>query len=163
MPRGNPNIAAHALAANIARGEERWQESRAHADMVAALNAAGYRTLADLPTGKGGADRIVRDRFHADWTARMQKRCGIDPLAQTKTNAPAAEGVTKSFVLSVLPDTPAEALTAVKVVARLKQHSTYVLRTRRALERLWRDGVLQRRVDRRVRGNDEYAYWQVAA
>lgn len=46
-------------------------------DMKDALDAVGcatYRELTQQP-------RAVRDRFHADWTARMHARCGIDPLA----------------------------------------------------------------------------------
>lgn len=69
-------------------GERRWADSPAVADLIATLVEMGLQVD---PTPKRGVDwpspnRAVRDRFHALWTARMQQRCGVNPLKQPKTD-----------------------------------------------------------------------------
>lgn len=44
---------------------------------LAAVGCATYRELTQQP-------RAVRDLFHADWTRRMQERCGIDPMRPSR-------------------------------------------------------------------------------
>jgi hypothetical protein len=55
----------------------RWSEHPSYAEMHTALRSVGCLTVKDLPKGKGGADRAVRDRFHAEWTRLMYERTGI--------------------------------------------------------------------------------------
>lgn len=50
-----------------------FKRSPAYADYRAALDAVECATYADLLA----SSRSRRDRFHAEWTARMQQRCGF--------------------------------------------------------------------------------------
>lgn len=91
-------------------------------------------------------DRAIRDRFHAEWTRRLQARFNIDPLTQPKNtgaNGTAARKrhTVRDKVLAALDDK--EALLP-EVVALHADHP--VRQTHWSLLALYRDGLIEREV-----------------
>jgi len=63
---------------SIEEAEARWRSSLAYADMVAALEAHGWRDY-DEANAEKWEHRARWAAFQRDWQERMQRRCGIDP------------------------------------------------------------------------------------